>query len=270
MTVVHYLNQFFAGLGGEEAADHETVRFDGPHGPGKALTAAGLPIDVTVACGDDRFALNEGDCLATLLGWIERADADVVVCGPSFGSGRYGYACGVLARELGRRGTPVVAAMTPDSPGVLASEGAAYIVPTTANVAGMRDAVPLVASLASRLASGAPVGSSEEEGYLPRGLRVNVRSERLGAARAVDLVLAKLAGDVRTEIAPPTDRVSPPRQLADPAAALVALVTEAGGVPHGRRDRLPTRHANVWDGHPIADREELAHAPLLSVDAGLY
>ena len=169
MTVVHYLNQFFAGLGGEEAADHEPVRLEGPQGPGKALEAAGLHVDLTVACGDDRFALHENDCLATLLGWIDEADADVVVCGPSFGSGRYGYACGVLARELGRRGTRVVAAMTSDSPGVLASEGAAYIVPTTANVAGMRDAVPVVASLASRLAAGAPVGTPDEEGYLPRG-----------------------------------------------------------------------------------------------------
>ena len=174
MTVVHYLNQFFAGLGGEEAADHEPARFEGPQGPGKALEAAGLHVDLTVACGDDRFALHENDCLATLLSWIDEADADVVVCGPSFGSGRYGYACGVLARELGRRGTRVVAAMTSDSPGVLASEGAAYIVPTTANVAGMRDAVPVVASLASRLAAGAPVGTPDEEGYLPRGLRVNV------------------------------------------------------------------------------------------------
>ena len=123
MTVVHYLNQFFAGLGGEEAADHEPVRLEGPQGPGKALEAAGLHVDLTVACGDDRFGVHEDDCLATLLGWIDEADADVLVCGPSFGSGRYGYACGVLARELGRRGIPVVAAMTSDSPGVLASRG---------------------------------------------------------------------------------------------------------------------------------------------------
>jgi betaine reductase len=268
MTVIHYVNQFFAGLGGEEAADHEPVRFDGPQGPGRALVAAGLPIDLTVACGDDRFALHEADCLATLLTWIEDAGADVVVCGPSFGSGRYGYACGVLARELGRRGTAVVAAMTPDSPGVLASEGAAYIVPTTANVAGMRDAVPLVASLASRLASREPVGSPEEEGYLPRGLRVNIRSDELGAERAIGLVLAKLAGDVRTEIAPPTDRVAPPDPLPDPSTALVALVTEAGCVPQGNPDRLPTRHANVWLRYPIGDRAELAPEDYLSVHAG--
>ena len=226
MTVVHYLNQFFAGLGGEEAADHAPVRLEGAQGPGKALAAAGLPIDLTVACGDDRFALDENDCLATLLSWIDEARADVVVCGPSFGSGRYGYACGVLARELGRKGTPVVAAMTPDSPGVLASEGAAYIVPTTANVAGMRDAVPVVASLAARLAAGEAVGSADEEGYLPRGLRVNVRSDALAADRAVGLLLAKLDGDVRTEIAPPTDRVSPPDPLVAPPACRRWLVSQ--------------------------------------------
>jgi glycine reductase complex component B subunit gamma len=268
MTVVHYLNQFFAGLGGEEAADHAPVRLEGPQGPGKALEAAGVHVDLTVACGDDRFAMHEGECLAALLGWIEDAGADVVICGPSFGSGRYGYACGVLARELGRRGTPVVAAMTPDSPGVLASEGAAYIVPTTANVAGMRDAVPVVSSLASRLAAGEPVGSADDEGYLPRGLRVNARADALGADRAVELVLAKLAGDVRTEIAPPTDRVAPPDPLADPASALVALVTEAGCVPQGNPDRLPTRHANVWLRYPIGDRAELAPEDYLSVHAG--
>ena len=33
-VVVHYVNQFFAGLGGEEAAGHEPVRFEGPSGTG--------------------------------------------------------------------------------------------------------------------------------------------------------------------------------------------------------------------------------------------
>jgi glycine reductase len=158
--------------------------------------------------------------------------------------------------------------MTPDSPGVLASEGAAYILPTTANVAGMRDAVPAIASIASRLAAGTPVGSADDEGYLPRGLRVNVRSAELGAERAVGLLLAKIVGDIRTEIAPPTDRVAPPDPLADPAHALVALVTEAGCVPQGNPDHLPTRHANVWLRYPIGDRAELGPEDYLSVHAG--
>ena len=37
MKVVHYLNQFFAGLGGEEAADHHPEYREGPVGPGVRL-----------------------------------------------------------------------------------------------------------------------------------------------------------------------------------------------------------------------------------------
>jgi glycine reductase complex component B subunit gamma len=268
MTVVHYLNQFFAGLGAEEAADHEPVRLDGPQGPGRRLAAAGVAPDITLACGDDYFGEHEAEALATLLGWLDELHPDVLICGPSFGSGRYGYACGVLAREAGRAGIPVVAAMTPDSPGVLAAEGAAYIVPTGSNVAGMRDALPIVASLARRLSWGEPVGDAEAEGYLPRGLRVNVLSEKTGAERAIDLLLAKLAGDVRTEVEPRGDRVAPPPPVADLAATRIALVTEAGCVPQGNPDRLPTRHANVWLRYPIVGVDSLDPSGYESVHAG--
>lgn len=267
-TVVHYLNQFFAGLGAEEAADHRPVHLDGPQGPGRGLAGAGLTVDATLACGDDFFGEHEADALATLLGWIEELDADVLVCGPSFGSGRYGYACGVLAREAGRRGIPVVAAMTSDSPGVLAAEGAAYIVPTGSNVAGMRDALPVVASIATKLAAGETVGGPDEEGYLPRGLRVNALVDRTGAERAIDLLLAKLAGDVATEVAPSGDRVSPPPPVDDLASVRLALVTEAGCVPQGNPDRLPTRHANVWLRYDVAGAETLAAGDYESVHAG--
>lgn len=262
MTVVHYVNQYFAGLGGEEAAGHEPVRLEGPQGPGRGLAAAGLAVDVTLACGDDFFGEHEDAALATLLGWLDDLAPDVLVCGPSFGSGRYGYACGVLAREAGRRGVSVVAAMTPDSPGVLAAEGAAYIVSTGSNVAGMREALPLVASLASRLAAGEPIGGPDDDGYLPRGLRINVPADRTGAERAVDLLLAKLAGDVRTEVAPRGDVVPPPPPVADLRAARLALVTEAGCVPQGNPDRLPTRHANVWLRYEVP--------PSGGLDAGAY
>jgi betaine reductase len=268
MTVVHYLNQFFAGLGAEEAAGHGPVRLEGPQGPGRALAAAGLAPDVTLACGDDYFGEHEADAIATLLGWLDDLRPDVLVCGPAFGSGRYGYACGVLAREAGRTGIPVVAAMTPDSPGVLAAEGAAFIVPTGPNVASMRDVVPVMASLAGRLAAGEPVGNADTEGYLPRGLRVNVLSDRTGARRAIDMLLAKLAGDVRTEVEPRGDRVPPPSPVADLASIRIALVTEAGCVPQGNPDRLPTRHANVWLRYPIVGVDSLDADAYESVHAG--
>jgi glycine reductase complex component B subunit gamma len=266
--IVHYLNQFFAGLGGEEVAGHEPVRLDGPQGPGRALAAAGAAPDVTLACGDDRFGEHEADSLRTLLGWLDELRPDVLICGPAFGSGRYGYACGVLAREAGRRGTPVVTAMTPDSPGVMAAEGAAYIVPTGSNVAGMKSVVPIVAGLASRLAAGARIGEPEQEGYLPRGLRAMVRADRTGARRAIDQLLAKLAGEVRTEVGPTGDRVPPAPAVQDISGARLALVTEAGCVPQGNPDRLPTRHANTWLRYAIDGEESLAPGTFESVHAG--
>ena len=191
-----------------------------------------------------------------------------MVCGPSFGSGRYGYACGSLAREAGRRGIPVVSGMTPDSPGVLAAEGAAYIVPTGPNVASMRRVLPVMASLAGRLAAGEPVGSADDEGYLPRGLRANVRSDRTGAQRAIDLLLAKIGGDVRTEVVPSGDRVAPPPAVPDVTTVKLALVTEAGCVPQGNPDRLPTRHAHVWLRYPLDGVDTLAAGAYESVHAG--
>lgn len=268
MTVVHYLNQFFAGLGGEEAAGTAPVRIEGATGPGRGLEGAGLSIDVTLACGDDYFGEHEAEALGRLLAWLEEIAPDVLVCGPAFGSGRYGYACGSLAREAGRRGIPVVSAMTEDSPGVMAAEGAAYIVPTGSNVAGMRAALPVIASLALRLAAGEAVGSAEDEGYLPRGLRHNIRSESSGAARAIDLILAKLDGTVETEVGPTGDRVPPPPAVEEMAQVTLALVTEAGCVPQGNPDHLPTRHANVWLRYSLEGVGTMGAGVYESVHAG--
>jgi glycine reductase complex component B subunit gamma len=268
MTIVHYLNQFFAGLGGEEAARHEPVRLEGPRGPGRGLAAEGVTPDVTLACGDDYFGEHESEALGTLLGWLEGLEPDVLICGPSFGSGRYGYACGVLARETGRRGIPVVCAMTEDSPGVIAAEGAAYIVPSGSNVAGMRTVLPVVASLAARLAAGERVGPADEEGYLRRSLRINALADRTGAERAIDQLLGKLAGEVRTEVAPSGDRVPPAPPVGNVAEATLALVTEAGCVPQGNPDRLPTRHANRWLRYPIVGVDSMDAKAYRSVHAG--
>ncbi len=161
---------------------------------------------MTLACGDDYFGEREEDALARLLRWLDEEKPDVLVCGPSFGSGRYGYACGTVAREAARRGVPAVCGMHPESPGVLAAEGAAYIVPTDVKVTGMREALPRMAALARRLAAGEALGPPEQEGYLPRGLRRNEIADRTGAERAVELLLAKLAGDVRTEVTVAFDR----------------------------------------------------------------
>jgi betaine reductase len=265
VRAVHYVNQFFAGLGSEEAAETAPTRIEGPVGPGRGLAPLleGIEIVATLACGDDYFAEHEEEAIETLLGFLREDKAELLLCGPAFGSGRYGYAC---ARLGASSPVPALAAMHEENPGVAAA-GKALVVPTAVNVAGMRDALPRMAVLAGKLASGAELGPPAEEGYLPRGYRRNRTAEQPGAERAVDLLLAKLGGETRSEVAAGFDRVEPPAPV-DIKAALLALVTEAGCVPQGNPDRLPTIRAQGWLRYSLDGEEEMSADRFQSVHGG--
>ena len=61
LRVVHYINQFFAQIGGEEMADYKPEYREGVVGPGLALKAAfGDEAEIvgTVICGDSYFNEN--------------------------------------------------------------------------------------------------------------------------------------------------------------------------------------------------------------------
>ena len=65
MRVVHYLNQFFGGMGGEEVANAPPEVRDGAVGPGRLLERVlGQDSQVvkTVICGDN-FAAENPDVL---------------------------------------------------------------------------------------------------------------------------------------------------------------------------------------------------------------
>jgi glycine reductase len=265
VRAIHYLNQFFAGLGGEEAAETPPTRIEGSVGPGRGLAPLleGIEIVATLACGDDYFAEHEEEALETLLGFLREEKAELLLCGPAFGSGRYGYACARLAVSSP---VPALIAMHEENPGVAAA-GKALVLPTAVNVAGMRDALPRMAALAGKLVSGSELGPPAEEGYLPRGYRRNRVAEQPGAERAIDLLLAKLAGETRSEVAAGFDRVEPPAPV-ELAGALLALVTEAGCVPQGNPDRLPTIRAQGWLRYELDGEEELSADRYQSVHGG--
>ena len=59
LRVVHYVNQFFAGIGGEERAGVGVSMPPEPVGPGRALQATlgeAARIVGTVICGDNHLA----------------------------------------------------------------------------------------------------------------------------------------------------------------------------------------------------------------------
>ncbi len=100
MRVVHFINQFFAGFGGEEQADTPYGVFEGQKGPAAALQKE-LPADATVIatmyCGDNFASEHEDAFLAGALKTLEELKPDVIVAGPAFNAGRYGMACGTVS-----------------------------------------------------------------------------------------------------------------------------------------------------------------------------
>lgn len=100
IKVVHYINQFFAQIGGEEMAHIPAERHDGEvKGPGAAFKAAfkdEAEIISTIVCGDSYFNENLEEAKATILAWVKELNPDVFIAGPAFNAGRYGVACGTI------------------------------------------------------------------------------------------------------------------------------------------------------------------------------
>jgi len=132
--VVHYLNQFFGQIGGEEKADTAPLKKDGPVGPGTALNGAfkgEAEVVGTVICGDSYFAENMEEALKQILSMIQEYNPDLVVAGPAFNAGRYGTACGAVAEAVVKNlGIPAVTGMYPENPGVEMYKKSVYIIAT--------------------------------------------------------------------------------------------------------------------------------------------
>ena len=104
IKVVHYINQFFANIGGEEKADYPVEYRKGEVvGPGMALMAAfGEEAEIvgTIVCGDSYFNENIDATTKKILEIVKAEAPDVFIAGPAFNAGRYGVACGTLAAAV--------------------------------------------------------------------------------------------------------------------------------------------------------------------------
>jgi glycine reductase len=84
LRVAHYLNQFFAGIGGEERAGVGVSTRPEPVGPGRALQAAlgdAARIVGTVICGDNHVAEREEAAVAAMRRELEALRPAVLVAG---------------------------------------------------------------------------------------------------------------------------------------------------------------------------------------------
>lgn len=259
LKVVHYINQFFAQIGGEEKADYPAeIRVGEVVGPGQALTAGfkdEAEIIATIVCGDSYFNENLDKAKADILAMVKDQNPDVFVAGPAFNAGRYGVACATIAAAVQEElGIPAITGMYVENPGADMFKDKVYIVSTKNNAAGMRDAVKKMAPLTLKVGRGEAVGASCEEGYIPNGIRVNFFEKERGSQRAVKMLLNKLADKpfVTEYPMPDFDRVDPMPAVKDLAHAKIALVTSGGIVPKGNPDHIESSSASRYGEYDIA------------------
>lgn len=273
LKVVHYINQFFAQIGGEEKADYPVeLRVGEVVGPGMALTQNfkdEAEIIATIVCGDSYFNENLEKAKAEILEMVKEQAPDIFIAGPAFNAGRYGVACGTIAAAVQEElGIPSLTGMYVENPGADMFKNQVYMISTKNSAAGMRDAVKKMAPLAVKLGKGEKIGSSAEEGYMPNGIRVNFFEKERGSQRAVKMLIKKLAGKpYETEFPMPDfDRVDPNPAVKDLAHAKIALVTSGGIVPKGNPDHIESSSASHYGEYDITgvmdlteDTYETAH-----------
>jgi len=274
MRIVHYLNQFFAGIGGEDQADTPPQSKTGSVGPGRLLQqmlAMDAEVVGTVICGDGLFADRMEETAPAVLRLIAEFKPDVVIAGPAFNAGRYGLACGRVCADVEQKlKIPAVTGMYPENAAVAVYGNAVLIVPAAASALGMKEAMNAIARLALKLGRAETLGPAAVEGYLPRGQRRNTRVGTSASERALDLLLKRLKGEAfATEVPLPRyEAVTPPAPVADPARVRLALVTESGLVPKGNPGRLEWVRASRWLKYSIAGKDRLEKGEYEVVHSG--
>jgi len=263
--VVHYINQFFAGVGGEDAASQGPTVVEGPVGPGRKLAdllGDEHEIVATVWCGDDLGS----DAVPEVLALIQEATPDLVIAGPAFTSGRYGLACARVAGAATEAGLAALASMHEDNPG-LDEAGAAPVVASGEVARRMGVSLQTLGAAAVKVLAGEVL--TADDGRIGKVARRAVMADTSSAHRAVDLVLARLGGDRdATEVPLPRfDSVAPAAPVDDVTQATVALVTEGGLVPDDNPGSLESARATRWLRYPF-EGDALAPGSYRSVHGG--
>lgn len=272
--VIHYLNQFYGGIGGEAHADYPPEIRPGVVGPGMQLAkelGGGIEIAATIICGDSYFAEHTDDALETILGWVKQHSPDGFLAGPAFNAGRYGLACGAVCEQVALQlDIPAVTGMYAENPGAELYNKHIYIMATGNTAGAMRQALPAMAGAMKKRLNGEELGWPEEAGYLPMGYRVNVFVEKNGAERAVDMLMAKIKNEpFTTELPMPQfGRVAPAPAIADMKSARIALVTSGGIVPAGNPDRIESANATKWGKYDITGVADLLEGEYITVHGG--
>lgn len=258
---MHFINQFFAGIGGEDKADVPVGFREGTLGPGRRLQALigdSAQIVVTAYCGDNYFTDHHDEALEKILQIASDNGVKILVAGPAFASGRYGFACVEVSQFVSTSlGLNCVIGLHTEN---AALDGyrqyknrRVFALPVAREVSGMEPALLGLAKFVSKLATGSAIGSAADEGYISRGIRVVRLSSRSGVERAVEMLLNQHYGRPFFTETPveSLEKIPIPPPVTNLANVCLALVTEAGVVPLGNPDGFRTHRNTQWKKYSI-------------------
>ena len=268
LRIVHYINQFYGQIGGEDKADVDFSVKEGPFGPGillQALFGDDAEVVGTIICGDNYFASRTQEASEKLIKLVEPFKADLFFAGPAFNAGRYGIACGQACKAIAEKfNIPVFSGMYQENPGVDLYRNSVMITKTHNSAAQMKEDLGNMVRTAKnvlrnsqghKFLTGVGIGTPEEEGYFPQMMIKNVFTEKTGAARAVDMLLDKIHGrPFKTELEYPTyDEFIPPEPVKDMKKCRIAVVSDGGLVDKDNKGRLRGRSCGVWTSYNLDD-----------------
>ena len=276
--IVHVVNQFFAGLGGEDKTDLPVGVIEGSAGAARALEmklGEEAKITCTIYVGDNYFHEHKENAVKAILDAVRAAAPEVLVAGPAFNSGRYGLSCVEICDAVANGvEIPCVTAMHEENPGVgvyrEVGNPRVYCLPTAETTAGTSDALARLATFAIRLARGEQIGSAIKEGYIGRGIRRIEKTDQRGATRALDMLLKKIKdepfeSELPMEIWDDAVAAAPLAQVKD---RNIAVVTTSGVVPFGNPDKFKTYRNTYWRKYNIAELKELEAGKWEAVHGG--
>ncbi len=201
LKAIHYINQFFGQVGGEDMADYEPEIRTGTVGCTQIFNSLAKDVEVThtIICGDNFMASRTDEALARILAMLAGVEFDIFIAGPAFNAGRYGAACGEVCKAVKEKyDVPVITSMNEENPGVELFHKDMYIFRGGNRATFMKQDMEKLAAFADRIARGGKLLPAVMEGYFPRGIRHEVFLEDIGrepvmaADRVVDMMIAKL------------------------------------------------------------------------------
>ena len=145
-----------------------------------------------------------------------------------------------------------------------------YILKTGKSAASFKKDSALLADFANKLLKGEQIGSPKEEGYFPKGIRINVFKEKNGAERALDMLVSRLNNEsFETELEISVyEKINPALPLTSLSDAKIALCTTGGIVPFGNPDHIPAASAKIYKMYDISGMQSLEDGKFESVHAG--